>query len=488
MATYSATIGRITGTGPAWRAAMTNTDRVYYVGSTPSWYAPALSLPSRFGRAGTAPDNFGAGWDVMSGYSSGELLHDVGGSFGTMVFGTGGHTLLANQILGFDLNQDDPGWSWWHPPTWKTSDTGGANLYYSPAEEAALVAGPRGTAARIRPGFEPTDAPLWDRRFPVAYAGWIFPRKLTTGQMGDNVPHGFRYGSTHYLPASLTGADSMFFTITGAQGPFDQAAMPATVTLAEWFDPSALVSNSQRRFPYYFRNTRTGAWTMRQWQPDGMNVGGYSSPCIGSFRDTKRVYVVGGWANSQRYYYLDFKDGMAAHTVSPSFSGHLNIHGFCSGAFSDGDALGRHFMVTLSNEEAHTRKLVIYDFDSNTSFRIDLAAFGFSYSSTDERVGISYDAANRRVLLLMAPSGQEDTPFYWSISVPSTLTDASGWVASKRFLTFNDPAMATSIFKPGQSSTNALAGFYNKTRLHPTLGVILIPSADFRMTGFVPSV
>jgi len=227
---------------------------------------------------------------------------------------------------------------------------------------------------------------------------------------------------------------------------------------------------------------------MHQWQPTGMNVGGYSSPAIGVFRDTKRVYVVGGWAGSQGYYYLDFSAGSSSHTVSAQVQGHLNINGFCAGAFSDGDPLGRHFMVTLSNEEAHTTKLVVYNFDNNTSFRIDLAAYGFTYATTDERVGISWDAANQRILLLMAPSRQENAPFYWSINVPSTLTNSSGWTASKRFLALNEATMGTTAFVQNQGSMNALAGFYNKTRLHPTLGVILVPSADFRMMGFVPSV
>ena len=225
MAAYRLRVGAVGPPVPAWRTAMTDTDTLYYVTAQAPSYAAALTLPTRFGNSGTQPATAtGAGWSVMSGYSSGTLLQDVGGPFGTMAYGTGGHAIIANQILGLDLNDDAPTWSWWHDPTYKTSDTGSADLYYAPSEETALVAGGRGTAARIRPGFETTDGAAWDRAFPVAFDGWIFPRKLTTGQMGDNVPHGFRYSSTAYVPASVTGTDPMFFAITAAQGPFDQNA------------------------------------------------------------------------------------------------------------------------------------------------------------------------------------------------------------------------------------------------------------------------
>lgn len=480
---------------PAWRSAMTVEDRLYYITAQAPSYAPALTLPTRFGNQGTQPaTGTGSGWFIISGYASGTLLESVGGDYGTMVYGSGGHAVIANQLLGLDLNDDAPTWSWWHQPTYKTSDTGSADLYYAPSEETTLVAGPRGTAARIRAGFENTDAPLWDRQFPVAFDGWIFPRKLTTGQMGDNVPHGFRYSCTAYVPASVTGTDPMFFTTTGAAGPFDQNAAPATVSDSDWFDASVLISGNRRRYPYYFRNCTSGAWTKHEFQPDGMSLAtSYSSPSIGVFRDTKRIYVVGGNSAGSGYYYIDLSAGFGSQTVSSFITtqdgggSHLDRHGYCAGAFSDGDPLGRHFMVTLCGD-ANTDKILVWDFDANTSFRIDLSAAGLTYTTTDERVGISYDAVNQRILLVMAPNPNENTPFYWSITVPSTLTNSAGWVASKRFLAFDDAAMATTIFNPNQDNQNRLAGFYGKTRLHPTLNCILVPSSDYRMTAFVPSI
>ena len=498
MAEYTRTIGRqVTNAVPAWRAAMTVTDRLYYVTAQPPGQAPAFSpFPSRFGRNGTLPaDGFGAAWDVMSGYSSGQLLEDVGGPFGTMVYGTGGHEIIANQLLGLGLSDDAPVWNWWQLPNYQTADVNGADLYYSPAEETALVAGARGTAARIRPGFEAADVATWDKAFPVAFAGWIFPRKLTTGQMGNQVPHGFRYSSVGYVPASMTGTDPMYFAITGAQGPFSQNAKPAGATDAEWFDASVLIGGVRRRFPYYFRNCRTGAWTQHLWQPDGMSLSSaFSAPPIGVFRDIKRIYVCGGNGTlGAGYYYIDMSAGFSGQTVSSYINtkagggAHVNVGRFSCGAFSEGDPLGRHFMVTNA-DDANLTKVVVYDFDANTSFLIDLNAYGFVFNGLDERLGFSYDPVNRRVILFMAPNPTENQPFYWSITVPDVLTNSAGWVASKRFLTFDSAAMATTIFTPNQNNQNALCGFYGKTRLHPQLGTVLVPSADFRNVAFVPSV
>ena len=108
---------------PAWRAAMSATDTLYYVSSAADagsvGYAPALTgAPTHFGATGSGGGAGTAGEDVMSGYSSGTLLADVGGGNGTMVFGTGGHTRLQNQMLGLDLNADAPVYSWWQEPYW----------------------------------------------------------------------------------------------------------------------------------------------------------------------------------------------------------------------------------------------------------------------------------------------------------------------------------------------------------------------------------
>jgi hypothetical protein len=116
---------------------------------------------------------------------------------------------------------------------------------------------------------------------------------------------------------------------------------------------------------------------------------------------------------------------------------------------------------------------------------VDLASFGFSYDTQDEKLGLSWDAANRRVLLVTQNRSSWRIE-YWSISIPDVLTNATGWRAVKRTLALDDPAMATTHFADGD--INRIPGFYGKTRLHSRLGVILIPSGWYRTLGFVPGV
>lgn len=480
---YTRTIGRsVTNALPAWRTAMSAEDTLYYVGTSTPESAPALSgMPTQFGSAGTG--SFGAGWDVISGYASGANLADVGGPFGKMVYGVGGHTRVQNQILSIDLNADDPTYGWWHQPTWETADQNSADFYWSPTESAALQAGGRGSAAYINPANETATAATWDRAFPVAFGDWIFPRKMTTGQMGSNVPHGFRYKTTAFIPSSVTGGDPLYLAMMGPQGPFGQGAIPDGSNDGEWFVAGSLVSG-QRKWPYYFRNCVTGDWTMHQWQPDITTRGNYSGSPIGVFTDIKRVYVVGVINSTNAYFYFDFTLGYAGHTKSSPVTSRKACSGFAGFAFSEGDALGRHFAVGLAYTATPETKIVVYDFDTDTDLHVDLAADGFSVSPVDEYVNFTYDAANSRVLVL----ARNTTTYaleYWSIEVPAVLTNTAGWVCSaKRTPSLGDAGMSSTHF----GGADRMAHLYGKSDFLPRLGVCLVPFNQNRMLAFRPSV
>lgn len=473
---------------PSWRAAMTSEDTLYYVTADTPEDAPLLgALPSFMGNGNES--FLGAAWNTISGFASGTHLGSVGtGAFGTMVYGTGGHSNIMTGMLGVDLSADAPAWDWWQNPYYETSDTfatTGADLYYSTAAAAALVAGPRGTAARIRNGSEAADVATWDGLFPVAFEGWMIPRKMTTGQMGNNAPHGFRYASQCYLPASFTGADPLLFIMPEVQGPFSQGYSPETVSDSTWLEAASL-SSGARRWPYHFKNLTTGAWTMHQWSPIGINTG-FGGDRIGLFTDNKRVYVCTSIGASSGYYYLDFSAGDGTHTgPSTPVTGMLDMHGYCYGAFSDGDPQGRHFCVALASGAEHNTKLVVWDFDNATSFRIDLASDGLSYDSTGEWLGMSYDNVNHRCLLVQRNTST-GLVTYWSITIGSTLNDSAGWSAVERSLTASDAAMVNSNYT-ALSGDNGLAHFYGKTRFLPDLGVILLAANRHRMLGFRPSV
>lgn len=462
-------------------------DTLYYVTADTPEDAPLLgTLPTFMGNG--AESYLGAAWNTISGYASGTHLASEGGAFGTMVYGTGGHSNIMTGMLGVDLSADAPAWDWWMNPYYETSDTfatTGADIYYNATEAAALIAGPRGTAARIRNGSEAADVATWDGLFPVAFEGWMIPRKMTTGQMGNNAPHGFRYSSQCYLPASFTGADPLLFIVPEVQGPFSQGYAPETVSDSTWFEAASLSSGS-RRWPYHFKNLTTGAWTMHQWSPVGIGTG-FGTERIGLFSDTKRVYVCSQFNSSPGYYYIDFSAGDGTHTgPSTPVTGLISMHNYSSGAFSDGDPWGRHFCVALSNEASHLTKLVVYDFDNATSFRLDFASAGLSYTADAEWIGISYDTVGKRCLIVKRNTST-GLVTYWSITPGATLDDVGTWTASsERSLSASDAAMVGANYT-ALSGEEGLAHFYGKVRFLPDLGVILLAANRRRMLGFRPS-
>ena len=345
MASYTRRISRIgsvdTGQPPAWRQAMVQTDRLYYVSTTaPGWTGDALNtpVPTHFG-PNDQDTGYGAGWDVMTGYSSGTLLEDIGGPWGTMVYGTGGHTRLQNQLLGLNLSPDAPSFSWWQQPQYQTAAVNGAELYYNPTEFAALPANRKILADE--------SVARWDGGFPVGYDGWIYPAKMTTGQMGNNCPHGFRYATTCFVPASVTGGDSLYFASLGPQGPFAQSWKPLDGAANDWVKPEALFSGSlYRRSAFYFKNTRTGAWTEHKWQPD-IRLYGFTQQQCGVFRDLKRVYISGDEAGGTAgWWHIDMSNGFANLTRSEWFRPSTQVapNRYACGAWTDGHPSGKHLV------------------------------------------------------------------------------------------------------------------------------------------------
>jgi hypothetical protein len=475
MATYTRTISRINtvddGQMPAWRRAMAQKDRLYFVSAAaPGWTGGTLEkpLPTHFG-PGEEDTEYGAGWDVLSGYSSGTWLEDVGGPWGTMVYGTGGHTRFQNQLLGLNLSTDAPSFSWWQQPQFQTAAVSGAEVYYNPAEFDALPA-----QRKI-----PTNESLanWDKGFPAGFDGWIYPRKLTTGQMGHNCPHGFRYATTCFVPASVTGGDSLYFATLGPQGPFAQSFMPTGGALADWVQPDALFNGGHsRRMPYYFKNTRTGAWSEHKWQPD-LNVYGFTGQQCGVFRDLRRIYIsadeAGGTAG---WWYIDLSNGLAgmqrSEWVRPSSNAAPNR--YACGAWTDGHPSGRH--MVYFPDLLNTAGLVLQDFDTNQQHRLNIGK-GLEIPTSSERIGMSYDAINHRILVLMVDA-QSQSMYYYAIGIPADPLNAGAYTVSRTTLEVDDPAMAAQL-------PNATT-FTRKTHLLPRLGVILVPFGRHRMLSFVP--
>jgi len=215
MTQWTRTISRIVTSFPAWRQSMTVAKRLYNVSTTgPSGANALIVWPTgteapawQFaGNGGFSNDH---GNDVMTGYASGTILEDVG-PYGTIVFGTGGHSRFQNQLLGLPLGDASPAFTWFQQPKYEVSAINGAEIFYSPTladtfPENRRTLCPSGGSSKQ----------TWDGGFPMSTRnGWVYPAKLVYGQLGGNAPHGFRYNSVVYVPAGVTGnGDGAFIVV-----------------------------------------------------------------------------------------------------------------------------------------------------------------------------------------------------------------------------------------------------------------------------------
>lgn len=481
MVTYSRTIAQIASVPPppaplpTWRQAMTETDRLYKASAAPPSQADSsIVFPS-----GVVPYGFGNGgwgWDVMSGYSSGALLEDVGGPFGTLVFGTGGHTRIQNQILSLGISSDAPTFGWFQQPYFETSAVNGAELYYNRAEFDAL---PTQNKTGNGGGTEVAMTQVWRNAgapFPMGYEGWIFPRKIVTGQLGRNNPHGFRYMAPNYVPPSMTGTGSGAYVVVEApQGPFAQSWQPAGSIASELVDPAGLWPSGRRKWPVWVKNVSTGHWERiaSGFQPDYAPYG-FIRQHTAVARDQKRVYVssdVGG--GTAAWWYVDFASGVAGATISSLVAPSANVapNRATSGAFTDGHPGGRHlwYWPDLLNP----RGLVVQDLDAKTQTRLDIGQ-GLDIPSS-AAPGMQYDSANNRIIVFRNDGG---TLKYRTISLPADPLNVAGYAVSAE----RAVAVDASVPLPVTPSH-----FYSKAPYHRQLGVVFIPQDQGPMLAFRPA-
>lgn len=467
MSTRRTMGGHVTNVLPAWVQAMTVSKRLYVVNGTHPGNTTGLLLssgfPTHFGDNVTG--SFGAGWDVMSGYSSGVHYADAS-AFGRMEYRTGGHTRLQNQALGLDLNAGAPSYSWAEQPTYQTSDTAGANMYYDPGASVQTVG---------------EDGASWNRVFPVKFDGWVYPRALTDGNMGNSVPHGMRYCTVCYVPAAASGSDPLLLAVLGPQGPFAVAYKPANVTDAEWFDPAWVHGSGRRKQGIYVKNLRTGAWSRVGLHPDLAGLGGFAAIAVTHEPYTRKCWVsVDG--TTALHYSIDFTGFENTGTVTVGSvvtpAGSHAPNRYCQGAFTAGSRHGHRLWVWPSLSS--NTDLVIQDVAAGTNSSVNLSSKGLWLPIGFEKVGTSFDPVNNRMLVIVPdgnPPSLTNGMALWEITIPASYTDVASYTVTKTIL-------STDAAVPALTGLT-MAEFYGKTQYLPRLGVCLVPFHS-TMLGFRP--
>lgn len=324
------------------------------------------------------------------------------------------------------------------------------------------------------------DMGRWDRAFPVAYQGWIYPAKITTGQLGGNVIHGNRYSIPSYIDAAATGwGAGGYVTLTnGPQGPFSQSWIPGLTTVAEWVNAAWIWGTGRRKHAIGVMNTSTKAWTILSAPIPDYVPYGFVSPHSAYAPDQKRVYVsVDEASGTCSHYYINFSAGVAGATVSAftrPVSGNASPDRNSSGAFTANHPQGKHlwFWPDLGNDSG----LICQDLDNNVLLNLAIPSGGANFRA---RVGMGYDPVNNRVLILkwnVSLSRYE----LWKIGVPSDHTNAAAYTV----------VMVPLVAGPGVTVTAPdMDDWHGKARfmVGRGLNVILVPYALNRMLCLRPA-
>lgn len=478
MTQYTRTISRqVTNAPPAWRAAMSVPNTLYYASAgEPGTADASLVWP---GGAAPSGQNAEMGWWTMSGYSGGYFVPDHG-AFGSLVIGTGGHEAMGTELLRFNLSQDSPAFDWWQQPTYSLTDTGNVDMYYSPAVMAGLDA-----AHNMNDG----DWAAWvaaGKTYPCGYQGWIYARPIQGEEVAAQAPKGFRFYCMSYIPPSMTGtSDGALIKARSNQGPWSQGGRPlngggVSIPVTDWYDPAYVMSGGLDFLTsIYAKNTKTGAWTRLPVKDPtfARSASAYIPSFVHTCEPKKRVYVWCDSTSGSGFYYLDFTAGLAGVTVSSYITTALgSAHAadpYCGYNVISIDGRNLAFAATLNSSNS----ILWYDLDSAPNQFVVGPIPGFTHTSYNDERWL-WDAANRRILIVGHSNAGAFPITYQTISVPADITNAAGYVASAKV----DLATAAGV------SVQSSSWMYGKVFLHPTLNCVFVPQDRHRMLAFVPSV
>lgn len=484
MAVYSRTIGRqVTNGMPAWRAAMTATDRVYAVGGLPSNAGAELVWPAA-GQGGVLMSGGGDANTFKMHYSyGGAVFADEGPEFGphgAMIFGGTGENSIHHQLTYWTASEDAPRWRMYQQPDFPTSLTEAvardADAYWSQADFAALPSGKKidivGEAAFVSG---------WDDTFPVGVKDWVIRRKPMTSLIGNSTPHFFRYNMPRFIPSSMTGTGrgAIIVNSRGTQyGPFAQGPTPSGMTPeSRWFG-EAWGSNRRKHF-LFAMDVQTKAW-QRLANPIA-DFAGYvdlASPYSCVDRANKRIYYSTYNGSSHALYYADFSAGLSGMTVV----GPTNLTDLASGPGmsqaancvlavpTSGPNAGRRLWYL--RDAGATPALLLIDLDNNTLRKLTITGL----PSAAEWWCFAFRASTGELIISTKQPSLGLVKSY-RIAIPTDPTSAAGYSVVATTLTFDTGVSLEDIGGWQYGERNAYL---------ESLGVILMTQRDGKMLAYRP--
>ena len=452
---------------------MTEVGTVYAVGDLPEVLNEKQVWP-----AGKPPASLFGGWSghsntsiqVHFGYGGSVFARDMG-KFGTMIFGGTGEQQFNNQLTAFTLSDDAPTWDVVQQPrfalTREEMEAIGADLYYNPPEAASLFQ------------FKEADRTLGDRwaavgdAFPVAYKGWVIPKKVRLWSTGHKAPHAFRYNMPVYLPAAVSGNNSGAIVVNtrSFHGPFRGGPDPDFVSPKSRFFADCWPDGTRKLYLHVL-DLDTKQWIVVA-QPIPPHTGhaqliqpfGFSDPA------TKRAYYTSHLGSSFALYHVDFSSGIEGAAISDPYVLSLSAAG-ASGMTSASNGVsfttpsGR-FLYYTRNAPADG-SLLMYDPDNKRTYVLKLP--GMPVESM--WMGFGYDAANNRVIITVRDQSQVRC---FHFGVPTDPTIASNYKVEQTVLTPKEPLEAVQCWQYGQ-----------RNEYVPQLGVVLITQRYGPMLAYRP--
>lgn len=498
MPSYNRTAGRqLANRYPAWRQAMTETNRLYPVTTNRSDDTPSMIV----WRGGTRPR---AEPDMLpKGYGGAVHLTDVGGPFGTLVFGGTGEDTFNAQLISVNVSADAPAWGVWNQPDYPITEAQciaeDSDCYYNEADWTALAAAQPTRIMVSGPGMHPS----WDGGFPVGghdnpalggyQKGWIWIRKSRYCR-SNRQPFQFRYQMPAYIPPSMTGtgAGAILINTNGFSGPFrsNTPNLAAGQNRSWWAQDVWTAGGDSRKCLFYAQNVATKEWTRlpNAFVPELISTGFTTLDREGSWVDVERKRVWYHNYGQQRQYYIDFSNGLSGAVASAVQTNTATVENPAAQWAIDYDSAwacvqrqpgARRLWYYMGNQ--NPGDLAVIDLDANVQYLwrdmpgFDRPAPGFTSGG--------YDPVTNRVFFTQYLDAGNPRVYCHSFVVPSDPFNKAAYSCSTVQL-----AVAPGAELIGDGGLGGVLQFgSDRGKYHPDLGVIFVTNGSGKLLAYRPA-